>query len=251
MERIEGRNPVFECLLRNKRAVRRILIDQGAKPDERITKILEIARQRGIRVEHVERRALDKLAEDRVHNGIIAEADPLPSYTAAALIDVIWGTPDPFFVMVDEVSYEHNLGAILRTSLGFGVSGVVVPTRRGTGLSPVVHRVAMGAAEEVPLVREGLYAALKPIKKAGFRIIGADMGGTPAHQADLRGAVALLLGGEGEGLSAELRQRCDQVVSVPLRGGLESLNVSVAAALLMYEKRRQDGWFTGGTEPRR
>ena len=102
----------------------------------------------------------------------------------------------------------------------------------------------MGAAEEVPLVREGLYSALKPIKKAGVRIIGADMGGTPLGKIKLRGPLALVLGGEGEGLGPELRQRCDEVVSIPLAGRLESLNLSVAAAILMYEKRRQDGWFS-------
>jgi 23S rRNA (guanosine2251-2'-O)-methyltransferase len=240
MEQIEGRNPVIECLQRNRRRVIRIYLDQGAKPDERIARLLSLAAQRNVRLERVDRQRLDRMAENRVHNGVIAEADDLPSWTTEALIDARFG-PDLFFVMVDEVSYEHNLGAILRSGLGFGVTGVIVPTRRGAGLSPVVHRVSMGAAEEVPLVREGLYSALKHIKRAGIRIVGADMGGTPLTEIDLRGPLALVLGGEGEGLGAELRQRCDQVVSVPLLGGLESLNVSVAGAVIMYEKMRQEG----------
>jgi 23S rRNA (guanosine2251-2'-O)-methyltransferase len=244
MEQLEGRNPVIECLQRNKRRIIRIYLDQGAKPDERVTRLLDLAKARGVRVDRVDRAKLDKMAENRVHNGVVAEADDLPHYTTEALIDEKFG-PDLFFVLVDEVSYEHNLGAILRSGLGFGVTGVIVPTRRGAGLSPVVHRVSMGAAEEVPLVREGLYSALKHIKKAGIRVIGADMGGVPLGQIDLRGPVALVLGGEGEGLGAELRARCDQVVSIPLLGGLESLNVSVAGAVLMYEKRRQEGGFPG------
>lgn len=239
MEQIEGRNPVIECLARNRRRVVRIWLDRGAKPDERIARLLALAEQRGVRVERVDRQKLDKMAEDRAHNGVIAEAEDLPSWTTERLVDENFG-PNLFFVLVDEVSYEHNLGAILRSGLGFGVNGVIVPTRRGAGLSPVVHRVSMGAAEEVPLVREGLYSALKHIKKAGIRVVGADMGGTPLGEIDLRGPLALILGGEGEGLGPELRQRCDQVVSIPLLGGLESLNVSVAAAVIMYEKRRQE-----------
>lgn len=246
-DRLEGRNPVLECLVRNRRPVRKIWLDRGAKPEPRIERILKIVAERGIKLERVDRQVLDRMAEGRVHNGIIGEADDLPSLTTDRLLDDLFGRGrDPFLVLVDEVSYEHNLGAILRSGLGFGADGVIVPTRRGTGLTSVVQRVAMGAAEEVPVVREGLYSALKPIKKAGIRVIGADMGGTPLGQLDLRGPLALLLGGEGSGLGPELRQRCDSVVSIPLGGGLESLNVSVAAAILMYEKRRQDGWFANG-----
>jgi 23S rRNA (guanosine2251-2'-O)-methyltransferase len=102
----------------------------------------------------------------------------------------------------------------------------------------------MGAVEEVPVVREGLSSALKPIRQAAVKVVGADMGGTPIGQLDLRGPVAIVMGGEGKGLSPVLRDRCDVIASIPLAGGLESLNVSVAAAILMYEKRRQDGWFT-------
>lgn len=244
MQQLEGRNPVLECLERNRRKARKIWLDRGAKSEPRIEKILALAAERKIPVERVERAKLDKMAADRVHNGIIAEVEDLPHYTTASLLDDLFeAQTDPFLVLVDEIAYEHNLGAILRSGLGFGVDGVVLPTHRGAGLSPVVQRVSMGAVEAVPVVREGLYSSLKVIKKAGIRIVGADMGGVPMGQLDLRGPVALMLGGEGEGLGPELRQRCDAIVSIPLAGGLESLNVSVAAALLMYEKRRQDGWF--------
>ena len=146
----------------------------------------------------------------------------------------------PFLVLADGLSYEHNLGAVLRSSLGFGVNGVIVPTRRGASISPVVQRVAMGAAEVVPVVHEGLFAALKHIKRAGIPVVGADMGGASIGTCRLSGALALVLGAEGRGLSPKLREKCDRIVSIPLAGSLESLNVSVAAAILMYEKRRQD-----------
>ena len=167
MDQLEGRNPVFEALNRNRRAVRRIWIDRGAKPDRRVTGILSIAEQRKIPTAKVHRSELDKMADGRVHNGVVAHAEPLPRYSARALVDeVLDAGRAPFFVMADGLAYEHNLGAILRTSLGFGVDGLFVPTRRGASLSPVVQRVAMGAAEVVPVVHEGLFAALKPIKKA-------------------------------------------------------------------------------------
>lgn len=242
-DQLEGRNPVVECLARGRRRVHRIWLDEGARPDPRVQRILELASAGKVPVERVSRRVLDEMSAGRVHNGVIARADPIQRWTAKGLVDSLDFGRDPFLVMVDELSYEHNLGAVLRSALGFGVDGMFLPTRRGSDISPVVQRVAMGAAEEVPVVREGLFSALKPIKKAGIRVIGADMGGVPAHELDLSGPLTLVLGGEGRGLPDGLRQRCDAIVSIPLQGGLESLNVSVAAAILMYEKRRQDGWF--------
>jgi 23S rRNA (guanosine2251-2'-O)-methyltransferase len=247
VERLEGRNPVIECMDRARRRVLKVWIDQGARPDPKIDRILAVAAERRIPVERVPRPVLDRMAQGRVHNGVVAEAEDLPSPTTRELLDEVHAAGrHPFLVLADEVSYEHNLGAILRSGLGFGVDGVIVPTRRGAEVGPVVQRVSMGASEVVPVVREALTAALKPIRDADVRVVGADMDGISAYRADLRGPVALLLGGEGKGLSPTLRKKCDVVVSIPLAGGLESLNVSVAAALLMAEKRRQDGWFVEG-----
>jgi 23S rRNA (guanosine2251-2'-O)-methyltransferase len=243
-DQLEGRNPVVEALSRARRRVRRIWLDQGAGVDAKVTRLLELAAAAGVPVSRVPRLELDRMAEGRVHNGVIAHADPLPSPTTRQLLDELFAAgKEPLLVLADEVNYEHNLGAILRSCLGFGVDGLIVPTRRGASVSPVVQRVSMGAAEVVPVVREGLSAALKPIRDAGIPVVGADMGGTPLGSARLGGALAVVLGGEGKGLSPTLRKRCDQVVSIPLAGGLESLNVSVAGAVMLYEKRRQDGWY--------
>lgn len=242
-EQLEGRNPVVEALRRQRRRVVRVLIDLGARPDPRIAEIERLAAEVGAKVERVDRRHLDRLAEGRVHQGVIADAEAMPQLTMRQVMDEVYEAGrDPFYVLADEVVYEHNLGAILRSCLGFGVDALVLPTRRGAGVGPVVQRVAMGAAEVVPVVHEGLSSALKPIRDAGIRVVGADAGGAPVGSVDLRGPLALVLGGEGKGLSDTLRKRCDVVVSIPLAGALESLNVSVAGAVLMYEKRRQDGW---------
>lgn len=243
MAQLEGRNPVIECLKRGRRRVFKIWMDQGAKPDARVREILALAEKEGVTVERLSRMELDRRTGGRVHNGVIAEVEEVRSWSMHGLLGAPRLHHPPMFVLADGLSYEHNLGAVMRSCLGFGAEGLVVPTRRGAGLSPVVERVSMGAIEEVPLVREGLYGAVKSLKKEGYRVVGADMSGTSASDVDLSGPVALVLGGEGAGLSSKLVERCDALVSVPLAGALESLNVSVAAAILMYEKRRQDGWY--------
>ncbi|MCB9758762.1 MAG: 23S rRNA (guanosine(2251)-2'-O)-methyltransferase RlmB [Alphaproteobacteria bacterium] len=238
-QRIPGRNPVLEALRRQRRAVHRIHLDTGARVDPKIREILDIAQARRIPVGRTSRKELDRLARGDVHNGVVAEADPLPAYSVAALLDELAVVPDPCVVMVDEPSYEHNLGAILRSALGAGVSGVVVPTRRGAGMSSVVARVAMGGAEAVPLVREGISSGLKRFRKAGYRVVGADMDGRPFWEVDLTGPLVLVLGGESKGLTPTVRSRCDEIIAVPLAGELESLNVSVTAGILLFERVRQ------------
>lgn len=249
MDQLEGRNPVYECLARAKRRVRKVFVDRGAQADERITKIRELCGAGGVPIEVVDRNRLDRMAEGRVHNGVIAQADPLVTWTSEELLEAVYARgEDPFLVLTDGLQYEHNLGAVLRTALGFGVSGVVLPTRRGADpLSSVVQRVAMGAVEVLPIVRESLFVTLSNLGRAAVRIVGADLGGEPLGSVDLRGPIALVLGEEGRGLSPKLREKCDLIVSIPLANDLESLNVSVAAAVLMYEKRRQDA---SGAAPR-
>ncbi|MCB9791659.1 MAG: 23S rRNA (guanosine(2251)-2'-O)-methyltransferase RlmB [Alphaproteobacteria bacterium] len=240
MDRLQGRNPVIEALQRGRRPVRVIRIDDRARMDAKLERLLELARMRGARVLRVPRVELDRLSGGDVHNGVVAEAEPLPSYSVSALLDELIGRGEmPFLALVDELSYEHNLGAILRSALGSGVHGVVLPTRRSVGISAVVNRVSMGGAEAVPVVREGISASIKRCQKAGLKIVGADMGGRPVWDVDLTGPVALVLGGESKGLSPTLAKRCDEIVAIPLMNELESLNVSVTAALLFFERVRQ------------
>jgi 23S rRNA (guanosine2251-2'-O)-methyltransferase len=240
-DQLEGRNIIVEVLRRKKRKVHEIFVDVRAKQDHKIQEILSLAKKRGISLQQISRQELDEKSVTGVHNGVIAIADPHPSYTTLEIIDSAYARNEqPFLVMVDELNYEQNLGAILRSSMGAGVHGVIIPDVRGKGLTPIVQRVAMGGSEEVPLVREGLFNAIKHIKKAGVTVVGADMDGVPIWDLPLQGAVAFVFGGESKGLSPTLRNKCDHIASVPLNLGLESLNVSVTAGVFLFEKNRQE-----------
>lgn len=241
LEQLEGRNVVLEALRRKRRPIRRIYLDERAKPDPKIAEIRSLAEAAKVPIIPIPRQRLDQNSLTGVHNGVIAEAVPRRTPTVAGLLDELFERGElPFLVLVDEVQYEHNLGAILRSALGAGVHAVVVPVVRGKGLTPVVHRVAMGGAEEVLFIREGLSSALAALKRAGVRIVGADMDGRPCWELPMRGALAIVLGGEDKGLSPTLRSRCDAIAAVPLKNELESLNVSVTAAILLFEKVRQE-----------
>ena len=236
-DRLEGRNVVEEALIRKRRKVKRIWLDAGARLDEKLQGLLAMAAAANVPVETVERSRLDRMSITGVHNGIIAEAAEIEQPTVKEAIEQAGF--DAFFVLVDEVQYEHNLGAILRSALGAGVTAVVIPTERGKGLTPVVQRVAMGGAEAVPVIREGLSSALAQMHRAGIRILAADMEGVAPWDLDLSGPIALVLGGEDKGVSDALKKRADAIVGIPLAGGLQSLNVSVSAAVLMFERVRQ------------
>jgi 23S rRNA (guanosine2251-2'-O)-methyltransferase len=240
MDQLEGRNVVFEALSRGVRPVTRILMDERTRPHPKIDRILTLASEAGVTIQRAPRERLDAHTLTGVHNGIIAEAEPLPEWTVTSrLNDCFDRGEDPFFVLVDEVNYEHNLGAILRSAMGAGVHAIVIPTRRGKGITPVVQRVAMGGAEAVPVIREGIPASLKVLRRAGVRIVGADMDGQDLWDVPMSGSLALVFGGEDKGVTHTVRDRCDAIVSVPLSHGLDSLNVSVTAGILMYEKVRQ------------
>jgi len=237
---IEGKNPVIEALQRRRRRVHRVLVDQQSREGDKIRHLLKLAEECGVPIEWVQREVLKKMTSGRVHNGVVALAEPLPQYTVQSLVEHAFSQTDsPLLVLADEIVYEHNLGAILRSAMGAGAHGLIIPNRRGTGVSPVVARVAMGGAEEVPVVRAGILSALKRVRKSGFRIVGADMGGGDYWKVDFTGPVAIVLGGESKGLSEPIQKRCDAVASVPLQNGLESLNVSVTAGVLLFERLRQ------------
>ena len=236
---LEGRNVVLEALGAG-REIEEVFLDGGAEAAGKVRSIMELARKRGVTLTALDRRELDARSQTGSHQGVIALARPREDTSLKTLLETVDNTTDPVILVLGEVLYEQNLGAILRTCDGAGARGVVVPPRRSAPLSSVASRVSMGASEYIPVIRESPTSALAQLSRAGFHIIGVEADGECSHfEADLTGPAALVFGGEDKGLSETLRGKCDRVVSIPLLGRITSLNISVAVAVVLYEKVRQ------------
>ncbi len=177
-----------------------------------------------------------------VHNGIIGFAEALPKQTLTEVLDRLDKEQrEPFLLILDQVQYEQNLGAVLRSAACAGVDAIVVPTRRGAPLSATAQRIAMGAAEQVPVVRESMTSVLAQLRRRAIRVLAAEASGNrPYFEANLCGAIALVMGGEDRGVSAKLKEGCEELLSIPIQGEVvTSLNVSVATGILLFERLRQ------------
>ncbi|MBS4031705.1 MAG: 23S rRNA (guanosine(2251)-2'-O)-methyltransferase RlmB [Clostridiales bacterium] len=239
---IEGRRPVLEAL-RAGTPITGLLLQKGShgKPVE---EILALAKQGNIPVRFLDKSSLEKLAATRNHQGVLAETEPFSYTPFSDLIKGIEGEA-PFLLILDHVQDPHNLGAIMRSAHAAGCHGLVIPERRAVQVTPAVVRTAAGAAEHLPVARVvNLARCLEECKSAGIWVYGADMNGDNLYTAgDYRGAVALVIGAEGSGLSRLIKEKCDHLVKLPMKGRLASLNASVAGALLLYEVYRQREGF--------
>ncbi len=238
-EIIIGRNAVNEAL-RSGRAIDRLLVAKGARTGTLVS-ILAIARERGIPVKEADARKLDALCGGAAHQGVLAQA---AAHGYAELDDLFARAAergeDPFFVIADEIEDPHNLGAIIRTAECAGAHGLILPRRRAVGLSYAVGKAAAGALEYLPVARVGnLASTIDELKKRGVWIYGADMDGSPWCRASLTGPIALVVGSEGRGVGRLIREKCDGILSLPMKGSISSLNASVAAGVLLYEIARQ------------
>jgi 23S rRNA (guanosine2251-2'-O)-methyltransferase len=231
---------VRSLLLRSASRVRRLLID-ARRDDARMRELLQLAQQAGLKPERLDAKALAARVGDVAHQGVLAEVDPMPQWQEDQLLDALIGAKNPLLLVLDGVQDPHNLGACLRTADACGALAVVVPKDRAAGMNPTVRKVAAGAAETTPLVTvTNLARSLKLLKEAGQWIVGADMAGEKlAWEADLRGPLALVMGSEGDGLRDLTRKNCDLLIRLPQIGAVESLNVSVASGMLLYETVRQ------------
>jgi 23S rRNA (guanosine2251-2'-O)-methyltransferase len=215
------------------------------RDDPRSREIDELARRSRIPVQRVDARVLKQKLGDVAHQGVVADIRPLPPWTEDDLLTAVQAAQAspaaPLVLALDGVQDPHNLGACLRTADACGALAVVVPRDRAAHVTPVVRKVAVGATETTPVVPvTNLVRALKLLKDAGLWVVGADADGEKqAHEVDLKGAVVLVLGAEGAGLRQLTRQTCDWMVRLPQLGAVESLNVSVAAGMLLYEAVRQ------------
>ncbi len=232
-EVVYGLRPVVEALRSKRREVYEILDSVGDK------EISSEAAARGVPIKRVPRNRVEELARGGVHQGVVARVGPYP-YSG---LEEILSASDPLVIVLDGVTDPRNLGAVLRAADGAGVSGVVVPKDRAAGVTPAAVKASAGASEHVPVAREtNLRRALEKMKEAGVCAYAAEGGASSAYtDLDLAGPVAFVLGSEGRGVRRLVREGCDGAVSIPMGGAVSSLNVSVAAAVLLFEARRQRG----------
>ncbi len=235
-----GRRAVLEAL-RAGRPVSRVLVARTADLRGPLREIVREARERRVIVETVDRRHLDGLARGIVHQGVAAL---VAAAATVAVEDLLQRAQDrgeaPFLIALDGVQDPHNLGAVIRTADAAGAHGVIIPRRRAAGLGPAVARASAGAIAHLPVAQAGnLVAMLDRLKAKGVWVVGADAAGSERYDTiGLAPPVVLVVGGEHRGLHRLVRERCDRVVRIPLWGRVASLNVSVAAALLLYEVAR-------------
>jgi 23S rRNA (guanosine2251-2'-O)-methyltransferase len=232
-ETIYGIRPVVEALESGRRKVFEVIDAVGSE------EVARAAGARGVEVKRTSRRRIEELARDGAHQGVAARVEPYP-YSG---LEEILSTPEPLVIVLDGVTDPRNLGAVLRAADGAGAGGIVIPKDRAVGVSAAAVKASAGASEHVRVARvTKVRRALDTMKRTGLWVYAAEAGGTPYTDLDLAGAVALVLGSEGRGVRRLVREGCDGTVSIPMLGAVESLNVSVASAVLLYEARRRRGW---------
>jgi 23S rRNA (guanosine2251-2'-O)-methyltransferase len=239
-ERVWGRNPVLALLRSGSRRTDEIAVLAGGRGP--LSEVVALARRAGVKVSYRTRDQLTAIAGTTDHQGVVARVAAADYSDLEDLLAIPGRRREPpFFLALDQVQDPRNFGALLRTADAFGIHGVIVPKHHAVGLTDAAARTAMGAVEYVAVAREtNLVSALEKLKESGIWIYGsAADGGVAPWAADLRGPLCLVLGGEGEGLRPLVARTCDVMVSVPMRGGVGSLNVAAAGAALCYEVARQ------------
>lgn len=241
MDLLFGFNAVEAALQSERRSVERVWIEKG-RERARVARLRAIARRHSVPVDEVDRLSIERLAGGQprsAHQGVVASVAAMPYADPDDLIDSCGAAA--MLMVLDEVEDPRNLGALVRTAAGAGVAGVFIPDRRSAGLSATVARAAAGAVERVPMARIGNVAAfIRSLREKGFWAIGLDAAAErPWDQVSYPPRMALVVGGEGQGLRRLVKESCDQLVAIPLENGLDSLNVSVAAGICLYEAVRQ------------
>ena len=239
METIVGRNPVLMSLRLQRRTIHEMLVVHGMR-DPRIRDAIRIAKTRGIPYRYCSHEELNRLAPGIRHQGIALRASALPALGIEDLIGLN-GEGTPLLVALDQVQDPHNLGAVIRTADATGASGVIIPKKYAAGNTATIARTSAGSIEAVPLVEvTNLVHTLGLLKERGFWVVGADLSvETDYWSIDAQRPLCLVLGSEGEGLRRLVRKACDELVRIPITGAAESLNVSVAAGVMLYEVLRQ------------
>lgn len=236
---IIGRKPVEEAI-KSGRTVEKILIKKG-RYEGSVVSIVKRAKAAGIIIQEIDSRKLDSLAEGQNHQGIAAYVSEYSYVEVGDILDRAREKGEaPFVIICDKITDSHNLGAILRTADCVGAHGVIIPKRGSVGLNSAAAKTSAGAVEYVPTARvTNIARTLDELKDNGLWIAAADMDGKNLYETDMTGALGLVIGSEGGGISRLVREKCDFAVSIPMRGSINSLNASVAASVIMYETLRQ------------
>ena len=236
---IEGRNAVLEAFRAGK-TIDKLYVQDGVK-DGPIQSIIREAKKQDTIVNFVSRERLNQMSEEGHHQGVIAHA---AAYEYAEVEDILKAAEEkgepPFIFLLDGIEDPHNLGAIIRTANLAGAHGVIIPKRRASGLTAVVAKTSAGALNYTPVAKvTNLAATIEELKEKGRWFVCADMNGELMYRLNLKGPVGLVIGGEGDGVGRLVREKCDMVASIPMKGDIDSLNASVAAGVLAYEIVRQ------------
>jgi len=236
---IEGRNAVIEAF-RSGKPIDKIFILDGCQ-DGPIMTIKREASKHDTMIKYVTKERLDQMSETGKHQGVIAYA---AAYEYAQVEDILENArkkgEDPFIFILDNIEDPHNLGAIIRTANLAGAHGVIIPKNRAAGLTATVARTSAGALNYTPVAKvTNISKTIEDLKKEGLWFVCADMGGTTMYQLNLKGPIGLVIGNEGDGVSRLVREKCDMIASIPMKGDIDSLNASVAAGVLAYEIVRQ------------
>ena len=238
-EMIEGRNAVLEAF-RSGKCVDKLFILDGCQ-DGPVRTIAREARKHDTIVKFVPKERLDSMSETGAHQGVIAQ---VAAYDYSTVEDILKKAEDkgepPFIILLDNIEDPHNLGAIIRTANLAGAHGVIIPKNRAAGLTATVARTSAGALNYTPVAKvTNLAKTIEELKKEGLWFVCADMGGTTMYDLNLKGPIGLVIGNEGEGVGRLVKEKCDMVASIPMKGDIDSLNASVAAGVLAFEIVRQ------------
>lgn len=236
---IEGRNAVIEAF-RSGKTIDKVFILDGCQ-DGPVRTIAREAKKAGSIINYVSKDRLDNMSETGKHQGVIAYA---AAYEYAEVSDILEAArnkgEDPFIFILDEIEDPHNLGAIIRTANLCGAHGVIIPKRRAAGLTATVLKTSAGALNYTPVAKvTNISNTIEDLKKEGLWFVCGDMGGEIMYKLNLKGPIGLVIGNEGNGVSRLVREKCDMVASIPMKGDIDSLNASVAAGVLAYEIVRQ------------
>lgn len=236
--KINGRNSVLE-LLRSKKNIRELFVKRTVKRDSKIDEIIKLAKQWGVRINYKEEKEMNRISSGGRHHGVIGVLLEDNKPNLIELIKRAVSQEGSLFIVVQEFSFAQNLGAVIRTAECAGADAVIISQK--AKVTGDVYRVSMGGAELMPIVQEGLFSAIKKFKEYGIKVVGIETTGKKYYfQEDLRGHIALVVGGEDRGLSLEIQKKCDTIIKIPMKGKITSLNMSVAAGVVIYEKVRQD-----------